>query len=284
MKMHLNMLCGALVIAFAGPVSATTWGLQGTPDPGVKSINAVSNSDGTSTASNAAAQKIEAAAWVSSYGGINNADNPGSGRSDIDLTEGSSPEHAIDNNQRYDMVLVGFDSLVHLTSLALSWYNYDSDFTVMAYTGSGKVDPNPFTNGDLIGKTFSNSMSGWTVVGSYGGPTTNGTAFSNSSNPSVRQITYQPANANLYSSYWLIGAYNPLVGGPVTGSPNMGTNSADNYSGYDYIKLKSVAGDVCPNTNPGCGSGGGNVSEPGSLALLGLGLLGMMRLRKARQA
>ncbi len=277
MKMHLNMLCGALVIAFAGPVSAATWGLQGTPTPGVTSINAVSNTDGTSTTNNAAAQKIEAAAWVSSYGGINNADNPGSGRSDIDSTEGSSPEHAIDNNQRYDMVLIGFDSLVHLTSLALSWYNYDSDFTVMAYTGSG----NPYTNGDLIGKTFSNSMTGWTVVGSYDGATTNGTAVTTTSN---RSITYQPANANLYSSYWLIGAYNPLVGGPVAGNPNMGTNATNNASGYDYIKLKSVTGDVCPNTNPGCGSGGGRVSEPGSLALLGLGLLGMMRLRKARQA
>ncbi len=253
MKMHLNVLYGALAVVLAGPVGATTWGLHDTPSSGV-SVAAVANTDGTDVANNAAAQKIEAAAWMSSYGGINNADNPGSGRSDIDASEGGYPEHAIDNNERYEMVLLTFTEKVNLSAVKLNFMDTDSDITVMAFQGTTGFQ-------GLIGKTWSALDSGWNLIGHY------------SNVPTNTDYALGATATGIYSSFWLIGAYNPLVGG-----------SKGWTVGNDHVKLSSVTGTVCPSGNSQCSPPSSNVPEPGSLALLGLGLLGVIRLRKARQA
>ena len=77
----------------------------------------------------------------------------------------------------------------------------------------------------------------------------------------------------IYSSLWLVGAYNPLNGA---------VNSA--YSGADYFKLGSITGSTCPpgSTATGCGGGGNSVPEPGSLAMLGMGLIGLLSIRKKK--
>lgn len=291
----------ALLVGLGGQVSADTWQLTGAaPSAGITSIQAYANTGtvgvadtSTNTVNNAASQTIATAAWVGQtnqavppnppvyYGGVTNADKCGSGA--CDTTEGASPEHAIDNNQRYEMVMLNFASNVNLASLLLSWYQFDGDFTVMAYTGSS-------TNGILkqsekggatgiVGNVFSSSMSGWTVVGSYDiADTLSTTAVTNTSKAFANTV---------YSSSWLIGAYNPLVGGPKEANVDMGplsgtgvgANTSNN--GYDYIKLASVSGTLCSG-NTQCGQSG-NVPEPGSLALLGLGLMGVIRMRKARK-
>lgn len=154
---------------------------------------------------------------------------------------GSAPNHSMDNEGYYDSLVLTFQQAVKLSSLRLGWMQTDSDLTVMAYTGSGSPV--------LAGKTYpSLTASGWSLVGHYQNV---GTAYDVAINA-----------ANYTSSYWMIGAYNPLVGGVPSWADNK----------LDYVKLKSVTGDAVVNKTP----------EPSSLLLLGgvgLGLL-VSRLRK----
>lgn len=256
MNNELKILCGIAALLVAGQASAvTTWTLgsnYGTISSGV-SVQALANTGGSNNSSgaanNGATQTIQNATWNSSYGGIKNADACSSG-SYCDLNEGVSPEHAIDNEQRYDMALLSFSSSVQLSQLKLGWKQGDSDVTVMAYQGIGAPS--------LIGKTFGQLISlGWTSIGNYSDVGTSSALAINS--------------GGIFSSYWLIGAYNPLAnpgGGSVTG----GSTS------YDYVKLASVSG--CVSGTQGCAPPNGQVPEPGSMALIGLGLLGIMGLRR----
>lgn len=142
--------------------------------------------------------------------------------------DGSTPQHSMDNQSNYDSLVMSFQQGVKLSSLHLGWSQNDSDITVLAYTGTGSPV--------LAGKTYSSlTSSGWTLVGHYQNVGT----------------TYDVAiNAGNYvSSYWLIGAFNPLVGGVPTWADN----------NLDYVKLKSVTGDTVTNQAP----------EPSSLLLLG---------------
>lgn len=261
MKNQLKVMSAVIALALAGQVSAaTTWTLgsnYGTISGGV-TVSAVSNTGGTDTfsssANNGATQTIQSATWTNTWGGIYNADACSSG-SYCDLNETVNPEHSIDNNQRYDMALLSFSSAVKLAQLKLGWFSGDSDVTVMAYTGSGVPS--------LIGKTYAelaNLASGWALIGNYSNV--------GSTNPAAINA------GGVFSSYWLIGAYNPLVGGSTTGA--MLTD------GYDYVKLASVTG--CVSGTVGCTPPSNNAPEPGSLMLMGAGLLGLLRLRKARRA
>ncbi len=279
MKNQLKILCVALALTLAGQVSAdTTWTLAsnyGAISSGV-TVSAYANTGGTSTANNAALQTIQSATWVNTYGGISNADKPtgswvntrgGQGYfacatsqgSDCDSKEGTSPEHAIDNNERYDMALLSFTSSVNLTKVKLGWYSGDSDITVMAYTGAGAPT--------LIGETYDELVDlGWTTVGNY---------------KNVGTTNPVSTGASVYSSYWLIGAYNPLAAG-YAGS---GGSTSGFGVGSDNIKLASVTGGVCTGgSGPGCTTTTTEVPEPGSMALFGIALVGLFGLRKYQKS
>lgn len=184
--------------------------------------------------------------------GFSNCTGGTSGR---DANEGNSPEHAIDNNERVDSILFSFTDKINLTSFAAGWVQTDSDFTVMAYTGSG----NPAS---LAGQSYAGLLSnGWSLIGNFlAGSSTGAHDFANS----------------VYSSYWLIGALNTFVGGDPT------------KAGNDYFKLISLAGCTCDNAppgTPGCGGNGngGGVPEPGTLFLMGAGLFGLTRFNARRR-
>lgn len=263
MKNQFKILCGAVALVVAGQVSAdTTWTLAsnyGTISSGV-TVSAYSNTGGNNNydnyQNNGALQTIQGATWNNVWGGIANAD---AGTSTYaDHNEGNYPEHSIDNNERYDMALLSFNSSVKLTSVTLGWHDQDSDMTVMAYTGT-----DPFTvSGKLTGKTYDQLIGlGWERVGNY-----SDVVYHDPNNPNNNGGT-ATTGATVYSSYWLIGAYNPLAAG---------TNEGWSL-GNDNIKLASVTGLVKPPSDQ-------QVPEPGSMALFGVALLGLFGLRKYQKS
>jgi hypothetical protein len=180
----------------------------------------------------------------------NNSSGLGIRHADNETTQ--SPQHAADNDGRIETFLFSFaGDKVNLTSASFGWVQNDSDYSVYAYTGAGV--------GSVDGLTYANlTANSWSLVGHYD---------SNNSTGS------KPISSSIFSSYWLIGAYN-------------GTGSGMDTS-KDYFKLASVTGSTCTNVQGGNGCGGGTpggVPEPGTILLMGAGLLGLTRMSRRKAA
>jgi hypothetical protein len=91
----------------------------------------------------------------------------------------------------YDMAYVSFDTSVELNEVGFGWVNgSDTDFTVLAYTGSNDSDPT------LQGNTWAGINSDWTLIGSY---------------RAERAGYYGVNTGNQSSKHWLVGAFNPIL-------------------------------------------------------------------------
>jgi hypothetical protein len=171
--------------------------------------------------------------------------------------------HATDNVGSIDAMLLNFTSgPVNLSNLSIGWngtdnatttngitYN-DSDLSILAWTGVGT----PTMSGSgLLG-------AGWTLIGNYG---------------NVGSLTGNTATAtnSIYSSYWLISAYSTAYG--TTSSNGQSLNQ-----GNDAFKVLSVAGNTCTGTVSGSQCNPNKTPEPGSIALLGVGMLGLLASRR----
>lgn len=192
--------------------------------------------------------------------GVSNADGPRG----QDTSEGSSPEHAVDNDQRFDLVLFDFGTqLVELNQITLGWWQQDADISVLAYTGN--LDPTDSSGADYIGdrEAWWNSDTdqnedltshGWELIGNHDVDSNGGSSPSQAINPN-----------NVASSYWLVSAYNPVFGSSC--SPQ---NSYCQSDYEDYFKILSLMGDIRSPTTTTT-----SIPEPTSLLLMGMGLAGL---------
>lgn len=248
-------IVGAALMAMAPSAMAlSTWNFAGCTtvncsggggsNPVLTSITAFSTTGNTGTTFEAVTSGLT---FYSNGYGVRNANE-----------DGTSPNHAIDNETNTDAVLLNFSSSVILRQLLVGWAAVDSDVSVLRYTGS--VAPT-IAGKSISGITGSLLSDGWVSVGHY--ETVAGPAPGGSNNSAVTNVN----GGGLASSWWLISAYNSGYGGANFGSIGTGT--------LDYVKLLSVAGDKFVQQS--------SVPEPGTLALVAAALLGgfVSRSRKA---
>jgi len=179
-----------------------------------------------------------------------------------------APQHSTDNSGYTDAIVLSFGNMnFDLDSVKIGWKGNsagtengagaDADISIFRYTGNSNT-PTPVGS---LGTGAGLLASGWELVGNYA-DLVSGTAKSVNT-------------TNQTSSWWMISAYNASYGA-ATGadqgaSNNGGTTGLQN--GNDYFKVLSIAGTA---TN--------RVPEPTSIALLGLGLVGMVAARRRKQA
>jgi hypothetical protein len=180
-----------------------------------------------------------------------------------DTVEGNSPEHSMDNNQRFDAMLFAFGAEVKLTGVSLGWTQTDSDITVLAYNGASPP---------LSGLAYSAlTTNGWQVVGNYADVPVD----KNTSDGGV-SINGGGTSAN----YWLFLTYNPAFAsyGCIDKNTTNGSEAcdfpknSDKTYGDDYVKLLALYGQKVtpPNGAP----------EPNVLLLLGVALGGFWATRR----
>lgn len=239
----------AALIALPALAGTQTWSFNGSQLSG----NQI-------TASAADGNTLRLTGWSDT--GVNNTIETGtlgysSEGKGVTFYEQSSPnEHSIDSfGNDFDMVLLSFDTEINLERFDIGWAKEGrstgkADITVAAYTGAGNFAFNAADTWRTIADT------NWSTIGHYG---------------NVAAYNYQSVTTDVTSKYWLIGAYNPTF-------ENAGVSTSVLGKGNDGFKLASVTGQTfTPTTTT-------NVPEPGTLAILASGLLGMFATRRREQA
>ena len=232
----------ALVTSVSASFAASTWTLNNCTI--CTGTNGAGNVSVTAFGVDNAAGSTYAAATV----GLNGA----SGLGVLSGGESGPPEHAVDNNTRTDALLLNFGTqLVDLDAVQIGWKQGDADISLFRYTGGAAA---PTVTGLTIAGL---AGAGWTLVGNYADLAVN--------------IDKSVNTNNTASSWWLVSAYNSSFG--TTTSDGSAVTGGGSVAGtLDYFKFLSVTG--TPKTS--------KVPEPGSLALFGLGLVGLVASRRRK--
>lgn len=279
----VRSLSAIVVLLLSGTgYAATTWDLQSN----CVASNGLTSSTCTGTASNI---KLEG---YSTGTGTATVNNPTSGTTFaaaklynydpnglgiVAVNEQSAPTgpHAMDNGFGTDAMLLDFSSAfsngVNLTGLTIGWNGTDTSATsrncVVGTTNcSGSETQLTYNDSDIsvLAKTATGTLtlaglgSGWQLIGNYGN-------VGSGSN-------FEAISTNVSSSYWLISAYSSTLFGSSTC-----TTANCNDSNVDSFKIVSIAGNVTPpppsNQTP----------EPGTLALVGVALFGILAMRRRNE-
>lgn len=221
------------------------------PETNVLQVRAFSNTGTLPTGAATGDYRIETAYLAfwgdSGLGAVNRntggTADPGESTSTTPVPTATNPEHAVDNQGRYDMLLLQFDTAVSLTGVDIGWNSTDSDITVLAFNSAATPD-------SLVGQTYGALQAGWQLVGHYA---------------DANAVAVQGVSTPITSRYWLVGAYNALIG-------DVGYSK-----GNDFVKIRGFTATTTTTTK---------VPEPSSAWLLAavLGAGGWASRRRAAKA